>query len=98
VSQLISVYCVGGAALALWILARFPRFGPRTLLGSGAAVLAALVLAAVVPAGVRALVSAGGRTGALAALLGLILPTLAAIFWSTACLMRVIAGALRGPR
>jgi hypothetical protein len=98
VSQLISAYGVGGAALAFWILLRFPRFGPRTLLGSGAAVLAALVLTAVVPAGVRALVSAGGRTGAFAALLGLVLPTLAAIFWSAACLMRVIAEALRGPR
>jgi hypothetical protein len=98
VSQLISAYGVGGAALAFWILLRFPRFGPRTLLGSGMVVLGALVLSAVVPACVAALVSTLGRAGAFAALLGLVLPTLAAIFWSTACLMRVIAEALRGPR
>jgi hypothetical protein len=98
VSQLISVYCVGGAALAFWILVRFPRFGPRTLLGSGAAVLAALLLAAVVPVCLDALVSSGGRTGALVALLGLVLPTLAAIFWSAACLLRVFCGLLGGLR
>jgi hypothetical protein len=98
VSQLISAYCAGGAALALWILVRFPRFGPRTFLSSGAVVLAALVLAAVVPTCVAALVSNLGRVGALAALLGLVLPTLAGIFWSAACLMRVVAESLRGPR
>jgi hypothetical protein len=97
-SQLMSVYCVGGAALAFWMLLRFPRFGPRTLVGSGAALLAALVLAAVGPFCVDALISVGGQAGALAALLGLVLPTLTAIFWTASCLFRVAAGLLTGTR
>ncbi len=97
-TQLISAYCVGGALLGLWLLVRFPRVAPRTLLGSGAALLAALLVAAVVPVGLQAVVATAGRPGALVALLGLVLPTLAAIFWSAACVLRVFADMMTGMR
>jgi hypothetical protein len=97
-TQLISVYCVGGAALGLWLLVRFPRFAPRTLFGSGVALMAALLVAAVVPICLQAIVTTAGRPGALVALLGLVLPTLAAIFWAAACLLRVVAGLMAGMR
>jgi hypothetical protein len=91
---LVSSYCIGGASLAFWVLVRFPRFGPRTIMGATAAVIAAFTIAAVVPSLLQASIAAGSRTGGLAALVGLVLPTLAAIFWSFACLLRAFCGLL----
>jgi hypothetical protein len=97
-SKLIAAYCVGGAGLAFWVLVRFPRFGPRTIIGAAAAVIGAFTIAAVVPFLLQALIAAGSRTGAFVALLGLVLPTLAAMFWSAACLLRASCGLLTGMR
>jgi len=96
--QLIASYCVGGAALALWLLNRFPRLGPRTIMGATGAVIAAFMVAGVVPSLLEVIVAARSRVGAVVALIGLVLPTLAAIFWSAACLLRAFCGLLSGWR
>jgi hypothetical protein len=97
-SKLIVGYCIGGAGLAFWVLLRYPRFGPKTIGGATAAVIAAFVVAAVVPSLLQASIGDGSRTGAFLALVGLVLPTLAALFWSAACLLRAFCGLLSGLR
>ena len=98
VSKLILAYCAGGAGLAFWVLIRFPRLGPKSIRGSTAAVIAAFAVAAIVPSLLSAAIGAGDRAGAFVALLGLVLPTLAGIFWSAACLLRAFCGLLSGLR
>jgi hypothetical protein len=97
-SQLISAFCAGGALLGFWLQVRFPRLGPKTLAGAAVAVVVAFGAASVVLLPVEALVSAWGRTGGLVALVGLVLPALAAIFWSAACLLRAFSRLLTGMR
>ena len=97
-SMLLEAYCIGGAGLAFWVLARFPGFGPRSLLGALGAVIGAFAIAAVIPALLSALVAGGDRTAGMIGLLGLVLPALAAIFWSAGCLLRAFAGMLGGMR
>ena len=96
--QLMCSYCVGGAGLAFWVFMRFPRFGPRTIMGATGALIAAFMVAGVVPSLLQAIVAAGSRAGAVVALIGLVLPTLAAFFWSAACLLRAFTGLLSGSR
>jgi hypothetical protein len=97
-SVLISEFCVGGAGLALWILIRFPTFGPKTISGAAVAVIGAFAVGSIVPFLLQASISAGSRAGAFLALLGLVLPTLVAIFWTAACLLRAFCGLLSGLR
>lgn len=97
-TKLISLYCLGGAGLAFWLLIRFPGFGPKSILRAAVAVLAAFIVAAFVPLLLEASIAAGELTGGLVALFGLVLPTLTAIFWSAACLLRAFCGLLTGMR
>ncbi|MDX6399923.1 MAG: hypothetical protein QOF27_529 [Gaiellaceae bacterium] len=97
-SMLLEAYCIGGAGLAFWVLVRFPEFGPRSLLGATGALMVAFAVAAVVPALLSGLVGDSDRTGGLIGLLGLVLPVLAAIFWSAGCLLRAFCGLLGGMR
>ena len=85
-----SIYAVGAAAIALWLVVRFPSLGPRGLKGAFAAGLLALLgmqaaLALVDP------VAAREPHGVALALLVLILPALTATFWSAALLLRALA-------
>jgi hypothetical protein len=98
VQAILLVYSCGAVVLAIWLVARFPTFGPDTIMGSTAMLLGALVVAALVPAFVQVLVGDGSRLGGLVGLVGLVLPTLAAIFWSAARLMRAMCNLLPGAR
>jgi hypothetical protein len=97
-SMLLEAFCIGGAGLAFWVLVRFPGFGPRSLLGAMGAVIGAFAIAAVIPTLLSALIASGDRTGGMFGLLGLVLPALAAIFWSAGCLLRAFCGMLGGMR
>lgn len=98
VSKLIFAYCAGGAGLAFWVLIRFPRLGPKSIPGATGAVIGAFAVAAVVPSLLQASIGAGNRAGAFLGLVGLVLPTLAGIFWSAACLLRAFCNLLSGLR
>ena len=83
-------FCLAGAALALWLLLRFPQAGPRRLTS---------VLLAVLAVGLG-LSLAGPLVGALTefrpfgaaiALLAVVLPTLTFAFWVAGCVIRVLA-------
>lgn len=99
VHSILLVYTCGAAVLAIWLVARFPRFGPSTILGATGMLLAAFAVAAIVPAVVQTLVGDdGNRMGGFVALVGLVLPTLAAMFWSAARLLRAFCGLFPGMR
>jgi hypothetical protein len=85
---------LGAALLALWVVARFPERGPRSLrTTAGLSVLAVgamRFLPLVIPGALKL------PYGAYAALLGLVLPLFFAAFLSAAWLMRALASALGG--
>jgi pimeloyl-ACP methyl ester carboxylesterase len=83
-------YCLGGAALALWLLVRFPDLGPRRLISVIAAVVAVAVALAVSGPVFAALVDRG-RLGASFGLLLVVLPALTLAFWVSGCVLRALA-------
>jgi hypothetical protein len=83
-------FCIGGAALALWLLMRFPGAGPRRPATMIAALLAVGVLLKVSSPIFAALVDVGGLAVPLA-LLGIVLPCLTLAFWVSGCLLRALA-------
>jgi hypothetical protein len=84
----------GAALLALWVVARFPRFGPKSMRTALVGCIAGFVLLQVVPFGVGlALLFPYGE---YAALFGWLLPAMFAVFLSFAWLMRQLAGLLGG--
>jgi hypothetical protein len=94
IPQFLSVEIVAAAMLALWIVVRFPRRGPKTIRGAGMLVGLALVVLQVAPIGFR--LSAHLPLGTYAGLFGCVLPSFFAAFLSGAWLMRVLASALGG--
>ena len=85
---------LGAALLALWVVARFPRIGPRSI--RSALVLSAVALVALrcAPFGISPMLRL--PHGEYAALLGFVLPVFFAAFLAAAWLMRVLAGAMGG--
>ena len=84
------VYAVGAAAIAFWVIVRFPAFGPQRLTGALIMGLAALMgmriaLVMIDPVAQR------GSYGVVLALLLLILPALTWIFWAAAVMLRMLA-------
>jgi len=89
---ILAVFCLGGAALAAWLLVRFPTAGPSristvvlSVLGVGVALSVAGSLFDVV---VRI-----GTFGVALALMTVVLPALTLAFWVAACALRTLAAA-----
>jgi hypothetical protein len=95
IQVVVSGFAVGSAVIGFWFAVRFREHGPRSLRSALLALLAALLMlnASVPLVGIAAL-----ELGSAAALLGVVLPTLALFFWSCACAMRVFVGLLSGAR
>src|SRR5436305_13109064 len=85
---------VSAAALALWVIARWPRLGPKSVVAAVAVVFVALVLGNFASTGVAAAVTFPG--GVYAALLGFVLPVFFLIFLASGWLIRTLVGALSG--
>lgn len=86
----LGLYAVGAAAIALWLVVRFPSVGPRTVTtavvaGVAAAVGLQLALVLVDP------VARHGPYGVAVALMVVILPALTAMFWALALMLRLLA-------
>ena len=94
VTTFLSCELLGAALLALWVVARFPAVGPRTIRTSVLVAAIALLVLRCVPFGIPMTLHL--PNGAYAALLGLVLPTFFATFLAAAWLMRALAGALGG--
>ena len=88
---IIVFYCLGGAALALWLLARFPSVGPQRPITVILSVLAVGIGLSVAGALVEAL-AAIGPIGLAFALLAVVLPSLTTAFWVSGCVLRTLAG------
>jgi hypothetical protein len=89
--MILMLYCLGGAGLALWLLARFPSVGPQRPATVILAVLA--VGAGLSVAGTLVDAAAGlGRYGIALALLAIVLPSLTGAFWVSGCVLRALAG------
>lgn len=85
-------YAVGAALLGLWLFARYPTFGPRTIRTAFLLVACAYcVLLATGPATAEAQALAGP----VVALMGVYLPILAFAFWTAIHLLRATI-AVRG--
>jgi hypothetical protein len=89
-SVVLVFFCLGCAALALWLLARFPALGPRR---PGAVILAvlAVLIALIVTGPLFDAVTELGRYGLVLALLAVVLPLLTAAFWVSGCVLRMLA-------
>lgn len=98
VHSILLAYACGAALLAVWLVVRFPGFGPTSVTGSTGLLLAAFVVASVVPVLVQWLVGGGSLVGGFVALIGLVLPTLALMFWAAVLLFRACAGLFPGLR
>jgi hypothetical protein len=91
-AAILFLFCLGCAALALWVLARFPALGPRRPMAVILAVLAVVIGLRV--AGPLFDAATGlGHFGPFLALLALVLPLLTSAFWVSGCVLRLLAGA-----
>jgi hypothetical protein len=84
-SGVVTVFGVGAAALALWILVKFPAFGPQGVITAFATATAALVLQSPL---VRLVPHVTTWLDVQAALLLVVLPALTLLFWGVGCLIR----------
>lgn len=85
---IVASFAGGAALLALWLLVRFPSFGPRGLRGS----LIASVVCVVVERPLLSLLDVvRNSSGRGVALLLVGLPLLTVLFWSSGCLVRAAA-------
>ena len=83
-------YCLGGAALALWLLVRYPDLGPRRLTSVIVAV-AVVAVALVLSSPLFAALVDRGKLGASLGLLLVVLPALTLAFWVSGCVLRALA-------
>jgi hypothetical protein len=81
----VAVFAVGAGLLALWVLGRFPTFGPKSLGASLILAAAAFILESPIA---RWIPSVAESTGVAATLLLVVLPSLTLLFWSTGCVVR----------
>ena len=86
----LALYAIGAAAIALWLVVRFPSVGPRTVTmavvaGVVAAVGLQLSLVLIDPVAARA------PYGVAAALMLVVLPALTGMFWALALMLRLLA-------
>jgi uncharacterized membrane protein YeiH len=85
---------VAAAALALWVIARFPKAGPKSLRAAVLVVACGIGLVELAPVGVDLAVRL--PHGAYAALFGVALPCLFGGFLAVGWSMRLLADALGG--
>jgi hypothetical protein len=80
-------YALGAGLLGLWLFARYPRFGPRTLRGATVTLACAFCLL-LVTGPVTAAVQAAA--GPLVMLLAAYLPLLTFVFWAALRLLNAV--------
>jgi len=94
VQAFLCVELVAAAALALWVVARFPRLGPKSIRAASGLCLAAAALFRPLPVLIEAVVRL--PHGAYVAIFACALPQFVFSFLVAAWLIRAFAGALGG--
>jgi hypothetical protein len=82
-----------GAALAGWLLTRWPRFGPRRAISVGFVLTAAIALVQVSPQIAHWLSQHGGAAVALT--FGVV-PVFGFLFWAVGCVLRLVLDSAGG--
>jgi hypothetical protein len=85
---------IGAALLALWVVTRYPGFGPKSLRASMGAAAVAFAVIQLASVGISLMIQL--PFGIYAALFGCALPSFFAAFLASAWLIRVLAAALGG--
>lgn len=85
---------VSAALLALWVAARFPRLGPRSVRSAVGLLVVGMGLVQLNELGIGLVVRL--PYGGYAALFGCVLPSFFAAFLAVAWLLRLLAGSLGG--
>jgi hypothetical protein len=85
---IVALFAGGAALLALWLLVRFPSFGPHSLRASLIASVICVVIERPLLSVLEFVRNSSGRSIALL-LVGL--PLLTMLFWSSGCLVRAAA-------
>lgn len=85
---------VAAAVLALWVVVRFPKVGPKTLRSAVVALACGFALMQLLPYGIDLTVRL--PHGAYAALFGCALPCFFGVFLSAGWMMRLLADAFGG--
>jgi uncharacterized membrane protein YczE len=80
-----NLFLIGTALLGLWVVARFPAFGPRSVTVSIVFVIVAFVLLSVTSGTTATMTRSKGPA---AALMLVVLPTFTFAFWACARLVR----------
>jgi hypothetical protein len=91
-TSITAVYLCGDAALALWLLVRFPSVGPRKL---RSAILAAALSALLQWPVLMLLDAVRATSGRAVAIVFVGLPLLTTLFWSSGCLVRAAVAATK---
>jgi hypothetical protein len=85
---------IAAAVLAMWVVVRFPKLGPKTMRSALVAIAVGLGLIQLLPLGVSLTVRL--PHGAYAALFGCALPCFFGVFLAAGWTMRLLAGAFGG--
>lgn len=94
VSVFMCTELVAAAVLALWVVARYPHLGPKSLRSAIVLVIAAFTVLRLSTLGQSSLVEL--PHGAYVLLFGSVLPCFFVAFLATAWLMRILAAAFGG--
>jgi hypothetical protein len=90
VDSFVIVLCLVAAVLAVWIVARWPKVGPKSLPPGLLHVMLAVLVGAVTAPAIRAFASLGLPGTILVVTLGIALPALTYMFLATVWLLRVM--------
>ncbi len=85
---IVGLFAGGAALLALWLLVRFPSFGPKSLRAS---LIASAICVVIERPLLSVLETVRNSSGRGIALLVVGLPLLTILFWSSGCLVRAAA-------
>jgi hypothetical protein len=88
-------FMLGAAGLALWVVARYPSLGPRSIVSCLALIVGASLALSVTTSATGRAVEAVGPAGAL---FFFVLPALTFGFWAWACFARALVGLLGASR
>jgi hypothetical protein len=87
---------IGGALIALWIDARFPRLAPETLRASFVHAALAFVALAFVPAAIDPMLGAADAVVRVVAIFGVVFPVLVYAFLAFTWLAKPLVSSLPG--
>ena len=93
--ELVLVFALGGAAIAIWVYSRLGERAPQSGRGIAAHSLAALGTTALVPLLMQRAGTQDSTPRAIGALIGLVLPMFVYNFVTWLCLLRMLQRRLR---